>query len=389
MALEGPGSNNEIYVTETQYADAEHSLTVKDGRGTFTTTRLDGLDRVVEQVVDPGGANLNLRTRTSYDGLGNRKAVRDPRGRTTQFQFDGLGRLVRTEDAAGKESRATYDGEGLKISETDRRGVEKRFTYDNLRRPRRTDLVPKGELSGVPWSQETRYLDRDRQRIEIDARGKETVLDLDGLDRVVKLTDPRGKTRLTRWDGVNKRAETDKRGHTTLFQYDRINRLTLTRDPAPFQQQTLETTYADAENKRTDKDRRGIVTETQTDPLGRVLTVTRGGCRAGDAHLRPLGNRLTSRDARRQADALRLRPGQPAGFPHRRLRFTGGGEDGVRVRRERQPDPRARQARRRPGPCRSRSAGPSTTSTACGTETDGEAHTEDLRLRRRGQPHAW
>jgi RHS repeat-associated protein len=252
---------------------------------------------VVEQVVDPGGANLNLRTQTTHDGLGNRKAVRDPRGRTTLFQHDGLGRLVRTEDAAGKESRAAYDGEGLRTSETDRRGVEKRFTYDNLRRPRRTDLVPRGEMSGVSWSQETRYLDRDRQRVEIDARGKQTVLDLDGLDRVVKLTDPRGKTSLTRWDGVNKRAETDKRGHTTLFQYDRINRLTLTRDPEPFQQQTLETTYADAENKRTDKDRRNIVTVTQMDPLGRRRTVTRAGVALETHTYDPLGNRLTSEDA--------------------------------------------------------------------------------------------
>ena len=43
------------YTTTTAYDDAAHSLTVTDPRGTKTVTRLDGLDRPIEQTVDPGG----------------------------------------------------------------------------------------------------------------------------------------------------------------------------------------------------------------------------------------------------------------------------------------------------------------------------------------------
>ena len=106
-------------------------MSVTDPRGHVTTSRLDGLDRAFEQTVDPGG--LSLVTRTSYDGLGNRKSITDPNGHTTRFRHDGLGRLVETTDAASKKTLATWDGEGLKTSETDRRGIERRV---HLRQPR-------------------------------------------------------------------------------------------------------------------------------------------------------------------------------------------------------------------------------------------------------------
>ncbi len=46
-------------------------------------------------------------------------------------------------------------------------------------------------------------------------------------------------------------------------------------DPAPFESQTVETTYEDALNRITEKDRRGFLKVTQLDPLGRVVSVTR------------------------------------------------------------------------------------------------------------------
>jgi RHS repeat-associated protein len=294
VSLEGAGSNAQSYVTTTRYHDQEHTMTVTDARGTDTVTRLDGLDRLVEEVIDPTG--LNLQTVTLWDGLGKAKYTRDPRGLITRRDHDGLGRPVRVQDAAGQESRATYDGKGLKTSETDRRGVRRNFTYDNLGRLRRTELVPHPDMSGVPWSSETRYLDRDHKRIDVDARGKETVHVLDGLDRVVKSTDAQGHSGTTRWDGVNKRAETDKRGYTTLFDYDRVNRPTRTRDPQPFEDQTLDTIHADAQNQRLVKDRLGITTVTQMDPLGRVLSVKRAGVTVEEHSYDPLGNRVSSRD---------------------------------------------------------------------------------------------
>jgi RHS repeat-associated protein len=302
VRLEGAGSAGEVYTTTTAYDDAQHAMTVTDPRGTSIRRRMDGLDHLVEEIVDDRAGGLKLRTTVAYDGLGNRKSVTDPNGHTTRFGRDGLGRLTATTDAQEHTTRYTYDGEGLKTSETDRRGVVRNFTYDNLARARKTTLVP--SISSVPWSHEVQYQDLARKRIEIDARGFQTTYDLDGLGRVLKLTDATSlkKTIVTRWDGVNKREETDKRGHTTRYEYDEINRWTKVTDPAPFELQTVETLYEDGANRVTETDRRGIKKVTQKDPLGRVLSVTRAVGAPEEAVLERNtydgnSNRLTTKDA--------------------------------------------------------------------------------------------
>ena len=148
-------------------------------------------------------------------------------------------------------------------------------TYDDLGR-RLTSRLESSPFSGVAWSQETEYVDAvPTIRRQKDARQHTTVLELDGLDRVVKETDPLGNSVQTTWDGATRRLVRDKRGNTTRFDYDRANRVVKVTDPAPFQLQTVETTYQDALNRVSEKDRRGNLKLTQTDPLGRVLTITR------------------------------------------------------------------------------------------------------------------
>jgi YD repeat-containing protein len=126
----------------------------------------------------------------------------------TRYRHDGLGRLVEVTDALTQKTVSIYDGEGLKRSETDRRGIERVFTYDNLGRLR-TEALASAPITGVGWSRETQYRDKERQRIEIDARGKATTFDLDGLDRIVKETDALEHYRTFAWDGVNRIEETD------------------------------------------------------------------------------------------------------------------------------------------------------------------------------------
>jgi RHS repeat-associated protein len=295
--LEGANSAGETYDTFTAYDDDFHTATVSDPRQTKTRRRLNGLDRVVEEVVDAGTGGLNLTTTTGWDGLGNVTRTVDPGGHETNFKYDSLGRLIETHFPEGMVSAQSYDGGNLKTAEVDRRGVEKSFTHDNLGRPRHSSLRAQPQMSGVPWSEETRYFDRERKRIQVDARSTETVLALDGLERVTQSIDANGDTVKTRWDGVNKRAVTDKRGHTTLLDYDRVNRLTKTTDPVPFDAQTAETIYADVLNQRTEKDRNGIETITKMDPLGRVVSVTRAGARLEAHTYDEASNRATSTDA--------------------------------------------------------------------------------------------
>ena len=154
VKLEGAGAAGETYVTSTTYDDRTHSMTTTDPRGNALRTTLDGLDRVTNQVVDPG--RLGLETVSVYDGLGNKKAVQDPNGHVSRFEYDALGRLVRdrrrprtrrpsrpttarAEDAADRpagdrslsdlrQPRPTENGD--RGRDTDRRGLEPR---DGLR----------------------------------------------------------------------------------------------------------------------------------------------------------------------------------------------------------------------------------------------------------------
>src|SRR5262249_54038568 len=142
-----------------------------------------------------------------------------------------------------------------------------------------------------------RYDDMGRKRTELDARGNATVSQLDGLNRVVRITDPRGFSVVTTWDGVSKRSETDKRGNTTLFEYDELNRQRKTTDPAPFASQTVETTYDDVANRQIVKDRRGTQSVTRMDPLGRVVSVTRDTAVLETNTYDENGNKLSTRDA--------------------------------------------------------------------------------------------
>ncbi len=313
VRLEGedgdPATGVATYTTATVYEDAQHAQRTTDPRGVVTLRTLDGLDRVVQETVDIGGLDgapaLALQTTTAYDGLGNKTAVTDPENRTTRYEYDGLGRPVRTIDAKGQESSLSYFADGLKESETDRRGVRRLFGYDNLGR-RRTSRLAASPFSGVPWSQETRYVDGPQpKRIEIDARGKSTVFELDGLGRVVRETDALGQYRTFGWDGVNKLEETDKRPahNRTLFEYDGINRLVKTTDPL---QHSVAILYEDAANRATETDKRGIREVTQTDPLGRIVGTTRAVGTADEAILErntydAAGNKETQTNAEGKA----------------------------------------------------------------------------------------
>ena len=292
-SLLGGGGQGEVYTTTADHDDASHTVLVTDPRGSQTRRELDGLDRVLRQVVDVDG--LGLETITKWDGLSNPTYTRDPESHPTESFYDEAGRLTAIMDALGRRTEYTYDGNGRRISETDRRSVRTEMTYDNAERMVRTTLVP--SITGVSWSTGTAYLDAARKRIETDPRGKQTVIELDGLGRVVRTIDPDGQETRTEWLGISDRRERDQRGFWRELRFDGIGRPTLVRDPEPFQAQTFTTAYDDAGNRVTEMDRRGIVRVTQKDPLQRLRSITRAGVLQEENGYDPNGNRVFTRDA--------------------------------------------------------------------------------------------
>ena len=292
-SLTGGGSQGEAYTTLTEYEDDAHAVVVTDPRRTRTRRELDGLDRVTLEVVDVDG--LGLETRLTWNGLSNQTSSRDPEGHVTESRYDAVGRLREVEDALDRRAVYAYDGGGLRTSETDRRGVRTEMSYDNVGRLLRASVVP--SITGVAWSASTAYLDATRRQVLTDPRGKQTTVDLDGLDRPVRTIDPDGQETRTEWLGIHDRRERDKRGFWRELRFDGIGRPTLVRDPAPFDSQTLVTAYDDGVNRVTETDRRGIVRVTQNDSLQRLRSVTRAGVLVEEHGYDGNGNRVSSKDA--------------------------------------------------------------------------------------------
>jgi len=298
VSLEHQSAPAASYETKTDYFDVGvHRVLVTGPTGVRTERVLDGLDRVSKETV-LGTPNGNLETSFKYDALGNVTDVIDPKqNQATVSKFDGLGRLISVTDAKGKASRYVHDKGGLRTSETDRRDVTKQMTYDNLGRPRVTSITPL--QSDQPWSSETIYDDAGRKRIERDAKGRDTVFVLDGMDRVKEVRDARfsitGKVLTYEWDGVDKRAEIDRRGNRTEYDYDALHRPRFTR--GPIAGEVVEVQYLDALGQRKEIDRRQIATLIQLDPLGRALTVTRSGNTLETNQYDGLGNKTLAQDA--------------------------------------------------------------------------------------------
>lgn len=295
------------HTTTTGYADPARTITITDDLGVNEVVQ-DGLGRVVTSTVGKNGSNLV--TQTSYDALGNRKSVTDPRGNTTGYAYDGLGRLRVVTDPAPFDSQTTktdYDGgSSLVHQEVDRWGVAKTMTYDNLGRLRTTVMTP--SLSGVPWNQTITYDDPGRKQTVV-TNDQSVVSDLDGLNRVKAIHDtdvvggPATKyVRTFTLDAVgNKLSETDRNGNLTSYGYDDLDRVVKVSPPSPpvdppYAQPDVTTSYDDVTHTQTVTDRRGIATATVSDALGRVSTVTRAGVQIENNSYDARGRKTLTRD---------------------------------------------------------------------------------------------
>lgn len=292
------------YVTTTSYNDAQHRMSVTDPRGTVHLAQMDGFGRTYYTVNDYGDVgHLNLSTWMHYDNRGNRIKLTDAEGngdldvtRTTTFNYDILNRLTSVAyppvpgpynaTLVNYTESMTYDGEGLRTSMTNARGIVTEFHYDNLGRLLRTNVpgatpdyqvqttfadavsLPSGAVATV---------------VAIGSDGRQTKSEMDGLGRVLKVTDginsayagqPLERSRVMTYDGVNLRAEMDFRQNQTQYEYDAINRLKKTIDPLSRQYQVL---YDEANLETTSTDPRGIKTVSKMDGLGRLVKLTRIG----------------------------------------------------------------------------------------------------------------
>ncbi|MCO7227584.1 calcium-binding protein, partial [Pleionea sp. CnH1-48] len=145
--------------SETQlYLDKGERLVLSvDAQGRRTVFEYDAVGRVLREITDPSGAEIqslagdsitltteelayqgqSIETRYSYDAKGQLETVTDAKGVVTQNQYDRLGRVVATTSDYGVgdgflnlRTETQYDGLGNKVSVVEAAGTSKAVTTE-------------------------------------------------------------------------------------------------------------------------------------------------------------------------------------------------------------------------------------------------------------------
>lgn len=236
-------------------------------------------------------SGLGLRTTARYSALGALKAMTDPESNTTTYHVDGLNRVTGVDHPESFSEAFEYDGEGLVTRHVDRRGVTSRMSYDNLGRPLNTEVQGFGQTIDVS---SITYDDVARTEVITDANGNPTVRGYDGLHRVASIRNAKGDTRSFIYDGVNLRRETDFYGRETKTDYDELDRPILVTDRL---NHVTTIAHQDAGgHTMTVTDRNGHESVQVSDPLGRLVSLAKGGLPLAAYEYDGNGNRTAQTD---------------------------------------------------------------------------------------------
>jgi YD repeat-containing protein len=181
-----------------------------------------------------------------------------------------LNRLILLTDAEGNQVQFDYDESGNQVLEEDlTRGLKTVTDHDLLNRP--LSRVVSSEVDDFSYETTFKYEDASHTVIVTDPRDFKTTTEMDGFDRIHKVTQETGTEDLVTtnfYDGNGNLRETeDAKGRVTSFVYDGLNRLERIEHPLSF----VTTMDYDGEgNKIEETDRRNVTTTFGYDNLGRL-----------------------------------------------------------------------------------------------------------------------
>lgn len=203
---------------------------VTQADGTWLGFTYDSAHRLVA-VFDSLGNAIHY----TLDPAGNRIAeeVHDPDGAVTRSLsrvFDQLGRLETIADAGANPIDFEYDPNGNPTAQVAPDGVRTENDYDPLNRLRRS----LADVGGIEAETRFAYDALDRLVKVTDPKGLDTEYVYDGLGNLVELRSPdTGVTTYTHDAAGNRLSQTDARGVTSSYAYDALNRLTDIGFPTP------------------------------------------------------------------------------------------------------------------------------------------------------------
>ena len=184
------------------YDAAERLTTVGDNRGNTIQYTLNAAgDRTGENVVDTSGTIRQTLSRT-YDTLGRLQSQVDAYNHATTFEYDAEGLPTRTTDALQRKTDTTNDPLG------------------------RTTLTV-ADVVGIAAQTHVQYDALDRVARVTDPKGLDTVYTYNGFDDLVQLESPDTGIATSDYDAAgNRTSATDARQVTVTTQYDVLNRPT-------------------------------------------------------------------------------------------------------------------------------------------------------------------
>ncbi len=222
-----PGGAPEIYTDRYGYDDAGNRISKEDARGPLfvTASEYDARNLLISRTVETGtpqtgNGSRRLTERYFYDLAGNLTEVQGMGGAAfnTIYDYNGINQRVYEKDAVGRETFVEFDRFGSVLTRTDEYG-EASYLYDRIGRQTYAKNAA-GEETRFHWFADTLVLE---QR---DGRGNPWLYAYDGLGRLVRTTDPIGKTVLTVYDAVGNVIQVfDQENNETESVYDARNLL--------------------------------------------------------------------------------------------------------------------------------------------------------------------
>ncbi len=171
---------------------------------TYSYTPLSPTTYVVSATTNP----LNETVRMTYTPFGALRTVTDPLGRVTTYDYNDQGwlyRITSPENRVTTVEAFTDDGQPTRVR--DARGSVTEYRYDASARLWQT-IANTTAVGSFPAVNQT------------------TTLEYDTLNRVRRITDPRGKISTIDYDSFGRIAtETDALGNTTTYRYDALSRI--------------------------------------------------------------------------------------------------------------------------------------------------------------------
>lgn len=317
--------------------DAAHRLTEwRDARGYRFTWRYDADGRCVHASGEDGQWSCDLayaRNATAvthasglvetlhFDAYGTVLRITRSDGAFRLLEQDETGRVVRERDAAGRVVEWLYDETGAHVGRRDRFGnalvPEHEVTRDTpgplvlpeppaaLAAQLGVDSTAAGPAPAVPAELEALASWALPPPDGRDAWSAER----DGLGRVVRAVDPRGRAVSLRRDGAgNVVSVVDRDGRETRVLVTGWNLAGSCVDPLG---RRIDVTYTPTEEVRSYRDARGVLTEYGRDGADRLTSITRGG-RLVETYAYDAGDRLLEKRDALGALVLRVTHGDDA-----------------------------------------------------------------------------